>query len=144
MFGGTGSTDDDQPVLLDELVLLAVHDNGALSCCINPSTVSGPRPCARSGATLLEYAPGQLLLYGGFDADGKPLDDAFLFDVNAVQWSKVYSGHPDFVGQEGEKLCRLSQVELPEACSPVLTPLSILIPERLCLQPAAMCVSRHA
>lgn len=101
MFGGTGSTAEEQPVVLDELVVFVTEDSGRLSCRINPAEVSGPKPCARSGATLLEYADGQMLLYGGFGADGKPLDDAYLLDVANLQWSKVYNGHPDLVGQEG-------------------------------------------
>lgn len=106
MFGGTGSNAEEQPVVLDELVVFAVQANASLSCRINPAEVSGPRPCARSGATFLEYAPGHVLLYGGFGADGKPVDDAYLLDVATLQWSKVYNGHPDLVGPEGERLQR--------------------------------------
>ena len=112
MFGGTGCTGDEQPVTLDELVLFSLGDNGTLSCRVNPSEVSGSKPAPRSGATLLEYAPGQLLLYGGVDVDGKPLDDAFLFDTPSLQWSKVYAGHPDLVGQEGAAAGHLSFPEL--------------------------------
>lgn len=102
MFGGTGSDAQEAPVILDELVMFATEDDGSLSCRVNPAEVSGPRPCARSGATLLQYEAGQVLLYGGFGGDGKPLDDAYLLDIAALQWSKVYNGHPDLVGQEGK------------------------------------------
>jgi hypothetical protein len=102
MFGGTGSDAQEAPVILGELVMFATEDDGSLSCRVNPAEVSGPRPCARSGATLLQYEAGQVLLYGGFGADGKPLDDAYLLDIAALQWSKVYNGHPDLVGQEGK------------------------------------------
>lgn len=88
-------------MVLDELVVLVTQDDGSLSCRVNPTEVSGPRPCARSGATLLQYEAGKVLLYGGFGADGKPLDDAYLLDTAALKWSKVYNGHPDLVGQEG-------------------------------------------
>jgi hypothetical protein len=103
MFGGTGSNAEEQPVVLDELVVCTLGDNDSLSCRINPGEVSGPRPCARSGASLLEFAQGQLLLYGGFGVDGRPIDDAYLFNVAALQWSKVYNGHANLVGQEGKR-----------------------------------------
>lgn len=78
MFGGTGSNAEEQPVVLDDLVIFTLGDNDSMSCRINPTEVSGPCPCARSGATLLEFAQGQMLLYGGFDVDGRPIDDAYL------------------------------------------------------------------
>lgn len=102
MFGGTGSNAEEQPIVLDELVLFITEDNDSLSCRINPSEVSGPQPCARTCATLLQHDEGHLLLYGGFGVDGKPLDDAYLFDVATLQWSKVYNGHPDLIGPEGK------------------------------------------
>lgn len=101
MFGGTGSNAEEQPIVLDELVVFTMAANGSMSCHNNPAEVSGPKPCARSGTTLLEYAEGQVLLYGGFGVDGKPLDDAYILDVATLQWAKVFNGHPDLVGQEG-------------------------------------------
>lgn len=104
MFGGTGADAEEQPIILDKLVVFTAQEDGSLSCCLNPSEMSGTKPSARSGATLLEYGPDHLLLYGGFNADGKPVDDAFLLDTNTLQWNKVYNGHPDLVGQDGELL----------------------------------------
>lgn len=101
MFGGTSTNTEEQLVVLDELVVFNMQGGGSMSCSINPSQVTGPRPTARTGATLLEHSPGRLLLYGGFGADGKPCDDAYVFDVDALAWKKVYSGHADMVGQEG-------------------------------------------
>jgi hypothetical protein len=75
--------------------------------------VSGPRPAARTGAALLPYGPGQLLLYGGMGADGRPLDDAYVLDVDALAWSKVYTGHACLVGQEGA----LGRVDSRAACA---------------------------
>jgi dynein heavy chain len=103
MFGGTANNAEEQPVVLDELVVFAVQGAaGNMSCRVNPNcSAAGPAPSARTGATLLEHAPGQLLLYGGISADGRPLDDAFELDVDALTWRKVFTGHPDLVGQEG-------------------------------------------
>jgi hypothetical protein len=104
MLGGTSTDAEDKPVVLDEVVVFDMEDTNTLVCSINP-VVTGPRPAARTGATMLEYAPGQLLLYGGVGADGKPLNDAYVLDVDALAWQRVYSGSPDLVGPQGEDGC---------------------------------------
>lgn len=100
MVGGTGTNAEEQPVVLDEIVVFDMEDTNSLVCSVNP-IMSGPRPAARTGATILEYAPGQLLLYGGFNTEDKPLNDAYLLDVDALTWRRVYNGHADLVGPQG-------------------------------------------
>lgn len=102
IFGGTTISAEDQPVVLDELLVLDIECHNELTCTVNPNNISGPRPAARSGATLLEFAPGQLLLYGGVGADGKPLNDAFLLDVETLHWQQLYNGSPELVGPQGD------------------------------------------
>eukprot|EP00879_Flechtneria_rotunda_P017284 GHRR01018106.1.p1 GENE.GHRR01018106.1~~GHRR01018106.1.p1 ORF type:complete len:1124 (+),score=375.49 GHRR01018106.1:243-3374(+) len=101
MLGGTTINESEQPVVLDELVVFGMESPNSLVCTINPSSASGSRPPARTGATMLEYSPGQLFLYGGFSADGKPFNDAYLLDVTTLAWKRVYNGHPDLVGSQG-------------------------------------------
>lgn len=50
---------------------------------------------------LQEVQQGQLLLYGGVGADKKPLHDAWLLDINAQQWTCLYSAAADAVSQVG-------------------------------------------
>lgn len=102
MLGGTGVNAEEQPVVLDELVVLDFEGTNELVCSINPGTVSGPKPAARTGATMMEFAEGQLLVYGGFGADGKPLNDAFILDVDNLSWQRVYNGSADLVGSQGK------------------------------------------
>ncbi|XP_064600736.1 LOW QUALITY PROTEIN: kelch domain-containing protein 2-like [Liolophura sinensis] len=49
----------------------------------------GNRPCGRSWHTLTKISGPRLFLYGGYTQDKKPLGDAWLFDVNLVQWTKL-------------------------------------------------------
>eukprot|EP00877_Chromochloris_zofingiensis_P015255 jgi/Chrzof1/9984/Cz04g22250.t1 len=97
LLGGTVMNEEEQPVVVDELVLLQVTGPNSITCTINPA-VSGVKPAPRSGATLLEYSPGKLFLYGGVGSDGKLLNDAFILEVEAWSWSRVYYGHADLLG----------------------------------------------
>jgi hypothetical protein len=101
MFGGWGVNAEEQPVLLGELVLMEVQAPGSLRCLVAPAA-SGDVPCARSNGVMTELEPGKLFLYGGFNAEGKPLDDAYVFEVEHLTWRRVYNGHPDLVGPQGE------------------------------------------
>jgi hypothetical protein len=53
---------------------------------------------------LQEYAPGQLFMYGGSGADGKPLNDAYLLEARpggAWAWTCIYAGAPDLLPPGG-------------------------------------------
>jgi hypothetical protein len=59
--------------------------------------------CRRSSAIMQEYATGQLFMYGGMGADGKPLNDAYLLEWDGASWlwSCIYSGHSELVPPTG-------------------------------------------
>lgn len=132
MLGGTGVNAEEQPVVLDELVVLDIEGPNELLCTINPSTASGPRPAPRSGATMFEYTEGQLLLYGGIGVDDKPLNDAFTLDVDTLTWQRIYNGSSDLVGPQGEKptLAPISsgQELLPHGARPHLPSVAAVCP----------------
>ena len=44
---------------------------------------------------LQECGPGKLMLYGGLGADGKPLNDAWVLDLEKTAWSLIYMAHSD-------------------------------------------------
>ena len=56
---------------------------------------------------MQESGPGKLMLYGGIGADGKPLNDAWVLDLEKPAWSLIYLGSPDLcppqVPQHAEK-----------------------------------------
>ena len=101
MLGGTGANEEEQPVVLDEVVFFEHVSSSSITCTINPP-VSGQKPAPRTGATMVEMGPGKLFLYGGFNTDGKPFNDAYVLDVERLEWTRVYNGHPDLVGPQGE------------------------------------------
>ena len=44
---------------------------------------------------MQECAPGKLMLYGGMGADGKPLNDAWMLDLEKPAWSLIYWASSD-------------------------------------------------
>ena len=51
--------------------------------------------CPAVIAVLQEWAPGKLLLYGGLGGDGKPLNDAWLLDLEHNSWELQYMASSD-------------------------------------------------
>jgi len=44
---------------------------------------------------LQDCGQGKLMLFGGLGADGKPLNDAWVLDLEQRAWSLIYLGHAD-------------------------------------------------
>ena len=44
---------------------------------------------------MQETSPGKLMLYGGIGADGKPLNDAWILDLEKSAWCLIYSAGSD-------------------------------------------------
>ena len=44
---------------------------------------------------LQECGPGKVMLYGGTGADNKPLNDAWVLDLEKPAWSLIYMAHSD-------------------------------------------------
>lgn len=77
---------------------------GAASCTVltaTPDAPGAPWPAPRSGASLCECAPNQLLLCGGVGADGKPAADVWLLDVAELAWRCVYNGSSQQLAASG-------------------------------------------
>ncbi|XP_028390820.1 kelch domain-containing protein 2-like [Dendronephthya gigantea] len=51
--------------------------------------VSGPQPCGRSWHVFVTCGPEHILLHGGFDAFNRELEDAWLLDVNRLEWIEI-------------------------------------------------------
>ena len=72
--------------------------------------------CAAVLAVLQEWAPGKLLLYGGLGGDGKPLNDAWLLDLEHNSWELQYMASSDLcpptVSPSGCQGCLMRQTFL--------------------------------
>ena len=64
-------------------------ERGAVEVVWNNAEVKGDIPPPRSDfiMTLLD---GKILMYGGFDMAGQPLDDMYTFDPDTHEWSALY------------------------------------------------------
>ena len=92
IFGGKGVDADAKEVLKEDLLLLEM-DGGPYT--FSSLDVKGSKPAPRINAMFQECGPGKLMLYGGIGADGKPLNDAWVLDLEKPAWSLIYMGHSD-------------------------------------------------
>lgn len=59
-----------------------------------------------------ECGPGKLMLYGGVGSDSKPMNDAWVLNLEKPSWSLIYSGHSDLVPpQVGLLQCCTAQLQ---------------------------------
>jgi hypothetical protein len=101
LFGGLCADESGAAtVLLDQLVVYKLQGSRTLACTVTPA-VGSQAPGPRQGAMLVEQAPGKLLLWGGYGADGRPLNEAYLLDVERLAWRRVYSGIPEALAPAG-------------------------------------------
>ena len=96
MFGGIISNPETNAAeTTDQLVVLEISGPNDLTAVINPPISSSAKPAPRSQATMVEYSPGRVFLYGGFNAASKPLNDGWMLDVTSMSWEMVYNGETD-------------------------------------------------
>lgn len=93
LFGGCAADEQGEAVPLNDLYLLEVAGPTLVRCGRQES--SGTLPSPRSGALLQEHSDGRLLLFGGSDAAGKPLGDAWLLDMATLTWECLYDAAPE-------------------------------------------------
>lgn len=67
---------------LHRLTLRSHHWSGLLDC-------TGTPPVGRSWHTFSRISPNQLILYGGYNTEERPLDDAWLLNVDSLAWSEL-------------------------------------------------------
>lgn len=93
LFGGCAADEQGEAVPLNDLYLLEVAGPTLVRC--GRQEASGVLPPPRSGALLQEHSDGRLLLFGGSDAAGKPLGDAWLLDMATLTWECLYDAAPE-------------------------------------------------
>jgi dynein heavy chain len=96
LFGGCATDEQGEAVPLNDIHLLEVAAPSLVRC--GRQEAAGTLPPPRSGALLQEHSDGRLLLYGGSDAAGKPLGDAWLLDVASLTWECLYDAVPEAAG----------------------------------------------
>lgn len=96
LFGGCSAIEQGEAVPLNDIYLLEVAGPSRVRC--ERQEAAGALPPPRSGALLQEHSGGRLLLYGGSDATGKPLGDAWLLDVASLTWECLYDAVPEAAG----------------------------------------------
>ena len=77
IFGGMkiGKDDEGDEVLGDFHVITVGKESWKCA----EQTPNGDVPCARYGAKFIKYGRDKYLFYGGIDAEGRPLNDAYFF-----------------------------------------------------------------
>ena len=99
IFGGCTVNEQGEDVLLNDLHLVEIRGLDLVRC--GQLEAAGATPPPRAGAMLEQHAAsGRLLLYGGVDAAGKPLGDAWMLDVATLTWECLYDGIPDGSGPQ--------------------------------------------
>eukprot|EP00798_Chlamydomonas_sp_ICE-L_P023007 gene23007-30199_t len=96
MFGGQKPNEEELLLAVADLVVFEINGPNNLLATVNPPC-KGAAPAARAFHTMQEYSPGKIFLYGGMDANNKPLNDAWLLDVSTMTWELVYYGSPEMV-----------------------------------------------
>ena len=101
VFGGIfRDEDDDQDVVLDDLFMLKTDGNTVTAESI-PIPEGAITPGGRAFAMMQAYGDDSLMLFGGVK-EGKPLNDAFMFNIGTQKWTQVFRGDPSGCNPTGE------------------------------------------
>ena len=101
VFGGIfRDEDDDQDVVLDDLFMLKTDGNTVTAESI-PIPEGSITPGGRAFAMMQAYGDDSLMLFGGVK-EGKPLNDAFMFNIGTQKWTQVFRGDPSGCNPTGE------------------------------------------
>lgn len=95
LFSGASVNEEGMAVTLEDIYLLEVTGPASVRC--TALEIKGASPAPRSYAMFQKLAPKKLMLYGGMSADNKPLNDAWLFDMEHMSWTCLFYGHSDLV-----------------------------------------------
>ena len=100
MFSGESTNEEEEPILMDDMYVIHLEEGKVLRF-EKVETTGNYCPGPRKGAIMQEYAPGQLFLYGGMNADNKPANDAFVLNTADMVWTRVFLGHADLTQPTG-------------------------------------------
>ena len=95
VFGGDAEHDDGRSLFTNVMTVgnfegnTKTFEKGSVEIIWTNVEVKGDIPPPRSDfiMTVLE---GKILMYGGYDMEGKPLDDMYTYDADSHEWSALY------------------------------------------------------
>ena len=91
VFGGVHRNEDDDEVLLDDFFVLRAE--GATVTAESIPLKGAVLPEARTFAMLASTGKESLMLFGGMSG-ATPINDAFSYDLQTQEWTRVYSADP--------------------------------------------------
>jgi dynein heavy chain, axonemal len=97
VFGGDATHDDSQNLFTNVLTVgqlegnLKTFERGSVEVEWQNVKVSGDIPPPRSDFVMTTHLDGKIVIYGGFDKDGNPLDDMYMFDADKQEWTCMYA-----------------------------------------------------
>jgi len=101
IFGGKGRNASEEEFLFEDLVVLTVDP---ASCDVTVETevkTKGTLPGPRTGALFMPYHADSMVLMGGLDAAGKPINDAHILNCKTLHWTRVYLADPELLPAGG-------------------------------------------
>lgn len=105
MFSGHVLSDSGEYEATTEMYALTLADS---QLTVEPIEQLGEfLPEGRAGAVFQDYSKDEIFMFGGMAADGKALNDGWLFNVVTFTWSLIYNGHPDLALPTGALCCML-------------------------------------
>lgn len=99
LYAGLTFHEDDGYSASAEMFSLAVTEDGFAFSAMEQHGPFLPEP--RASATMRDFDKESILMLGGTAADGKPMFDAWTFNVTSCVWTCVFNGHPELAQPAG-------------------------------------------
>lgn len=103
MFSGHVVNAAGEYVSSDEMFAMSLSGSSATFMVIEQHGTFLPEP--RAGASFQDHSKDTVFLFGGMAADGRALNDGWLFNVATATWTCVYNGHSDLALPTGALCC---------------------------------------
>lgn len=103
MFSGLVMNDKQEYEGSSEMFTMRAVDGGIDVELVTQCGVHRPEP--RSAPVLQDYSSNAFFMFGGMGADGRPLNDGWLFDVGTLTWTCIFNGHSDLAPAGGALCC---------------------------------------
>ena len=97
VFGGDATHDDGQNLFTNVLTIGTLEGNtktfekGSVEVAWQTVEVKGDIPPPRSDFLMTTHLDGKIVIYGGVDKGGNPLDDMYVFDADQHEWTCMYA-----------------------------------------------------
>lgn len=99
LYAGLTFDEDEGYSASAEMFSLSVTESGVEFASVEQHGSFLPEP--RAAATMRDFDKDSILMLGGTAADGKPMFDAWMFNVTTCVWTCVFNGHPELAQPAG-------------------------------------------